>query len=198
MTPSSRRRFLLAAVLCGQACATTAPPARAPGGAHEGAQLEAVLEAIQQALSEGQTQDVAGFPPLKSVTVKLQTEASRSAGGGVELYVFSIGSKFTAETASTLELKMKPPPGQPPKGLRPSADLEQALARAIFLAKVGVAKAAQGTPPFVMTDIEIDLKFGVELGGSAGAKVTLVPLGAEVGGKIGHNQVHTITLVFGQ
>lgn len=197
MRLSRWRRLLLAAAFAGQACATAAPPAASPSGTAEGAQLEAVMEAIQQALSEAQVEDVAGFPALKSVTVRLQTEATRTASGGVELYVFSVGSKYTAETASTLELKMKPPPGQPGKGLRPSADLEQALARAIYLAKVGVAKAAQGTPPFVITDIDIDLKFAVELGGSAGAKVALVPLGAEAGGKLGHNQVHTINLVFG-
>jgi len=191
------RWLLLAAAFAAQGCAT-APPAGPSSRTGEGAQLEAVMEAIQQALSEAQVEDVPGFPALKSVTVRLQTEATRTIGGGVEIYVFSVGSKYTAETASTLELKMKPPPGQPGKGLRPSADLEQALARAIYLAKAGVAKAAQGTPPFVMTDIEIDLKFAVEMGGSAGAKVTLVPLGAEAGGKLGRNQVHAMHLVFSQ
>ncbi len=61
-----------------------------------------------------------------------------------------------------------------------------------------MARAAQGTPPFVMTEITIDLKFAVEVEGSAGAKVKLVPLGAEAGGKLGRNQVHAITLEFGQ
>jgi hypothetical protein len=176
-------------------CATSAPP-DAPAGA-DGAELESVVDAIQQSLSEAQTQDVAGFPPLKTVTVKLQTEASRSVGGEIGLYVFAIGSTYSAESASTLELKMKPPEGPPGKGVLPAGDLKQALARAIYLAKVGVARAAQGTPPFVMTDIEIDLKFAVEVEGSAGAKVKLVPLGAEAGGKLGRNQVHSITLDFG-
>lgn len=184
-----------AALLGLLACATSAPPA-APSP--DGAELEAVMEAIQSSLSEAQTQQVAGFPPLKTVTVKLQTEASRSAGGEIALYVFSVGSRYTAETASTLELKMKPPEGRPEKEILSPADLKQALARAIGLAKVGVAKAAGGTPPFVMTDIEIDLKFAVEVTGSAGAKVRLVPLGAEASGKLNRNQVHSITLVFGR
>jgi Trypsin-co-occurring domain 2 len=199
MKPAHRSVLVLAAVLCSQACTTTAPPAQpAPASGADGVELEAVMEAIQQALSEAQTQDVPGFPPLESVTVKLQAEASRSVGGQLELYIFSVGSRYTAETASTLELKMKPPQGRPPQGLRPAGDLKQALARAIHLAKVGVAKAAQGSPPFIMTDIQIDLKFTVELGGSAGAKVDLVPLGAEAGGKLSHNQIHSITLVFGK
>ncbi|MGE5277379.1 MAG: trypco2 family protein [Acidobacteriota bacterium] len=189
------RLAAVAALLGPLACATSAPPA-APSP--EGAELEAVMEAIQSSLSEAQTQQIAGFPPLKTVTVKLQTEASRSAGGEIALYVFSVGSRYTAETASTLELKMKPPEGRPEKEILSPGDLKQALARAIGLAKVGVARAAQGTPPFRMTDIEIDLKFAVEVTGSAGAKVRLVPLGAEASGKLNRNQVHSITLVFGR
>ncbi|HEY7111458.1 MAG TPA: trypco2 family protein [Thermoanaerobaculia bacterium] len=173
-------------------CAASAPPAAAPP---EGAALEAVVGAIQEALAESQTREVPGFPPLKSVTVKLQTEASRSVGGEIAIYVFSLGSHYTAETASTLELKMKPPE-RPPKGVLPTPELEQALARAIQAAKVGAAKASSGTPAFVMSEVSIDLKFAVEVNGSAGAKVALVPLGAEAGGKLNRNQVQTIALVF--
>lgn len=153
------------------------------------------MGAIQEALAEAETQDVPGFPPLKSVTVKLQTEASRSVGGEIALYVFSLGSHYTAETASTLELKMRPPEERPPKGVRP-AELKEALARAIQAAKVGAAKASSGTPAFVMSEVSIDLKFAVEVDGSAGAKVRLVPLGAEAGGKLNRNQVQSIALVF--
>jgi hypothetical protein len=174
------------------ACASSAPPA-AP--APEGAALEAVVGSIQQALAEAETQEVPGFPPLKSVTVKLQTEASRSVGGEIALYVFSVGSHYTAETSSTLELKMRPPEARPPKGVRPE-ELKEALARAIFAAKVGAAKASSGTPAFVMSEVSIDLKFAVEIDGSAGAKVNLVPLGAEAGGKLNRNQVQSIALVF--
>ena len=174
------------------ACASSAPPA-AP--TPEGAALEAVVGAIQEALAEAEAQDVVGFPPLKSVTVKLQTEASRSVGGEIALYVFSLGSHYTAETASTLELKMRPPEARPPKGVRP-AELKEALARAIQAAKVGAAKASSGTPAFVMSEVSIDLKFAVEVDGAAGAKVRLVPLGAEAGGKLNRNQVQTIEFVF--
>lgn len=191
-------RLSAAAVLAGSlACATGAPPAPA-GPSPDGADLEAVMDAIQQSLSEAQTQDIAGFPALKTVTVKLQTEASRSAGGEIGLYVFSVGSRYAAEAVSTLELRMNPPERPPDKKILPPGELKQALARAIHLARIGVLKAASGTPPFVMTDIEINLKFAVELGGSAGAKVNLVPLGAEASGKLNRNQVHTITLVFGR
>ena len=188
--------LILAGGLSAAACSSAgAPPAASSGN---GAGLEAVVEAIQQALTEAQIPEVPGFPPLESVTVKLQTEVSRSVGGEIGVYVFSVGSRYTAETASTLELTMKPPETRAAPGLRPAGELREALARAIHLAKAGAAKAAGGTPPFVMTEIEIDLKFAVETGGSAGAKVALVPLGAEAGGKLNRNQVHSIRLVFGR
>jgi len=177
-------------------CAGTggAGAAAAPGQA-EGAALEAVVDAIQRALSESEAEELPGFPPLRSVTVKLQTVATRSVGGEIAVYVFSLESHYTAESASTVELKLAPPSEKPPRRLRPE-ELTEALARSIHAAKVAAARAASGKPSFVLTAADIDVKFTVEATGGAGAKVTLVPLGAEAGGKVGRNQVQTITLSF--
>ncbi len=190
-------QVLAAGLLLGALGCASAPPAPSPSQGADGAELEAVMGAIQEALSEAQTREVPGFPLLKSVTIKLQTEAGRSVSGEIGVYVFSLGSRYSAESASTLELKMEPPRESPGKGLLPPGELKQALAREIFLAKVGVARAARGDPPFVMAQIQIDLKFTVEVSGAAGAAVKLVPLGAEAGGKLNRNQVHSVTLVFG-
>src|SRR5204862_3848012 len=67
-------------------CVGTAPT----GGVADGARLEAVVESVREALNEAQTNNVAGFPALKSVTIKLQTVASRSVGGQVQFLVFSL------------------------------------------------------------------------------------------------------------
>ena len=91
-----------AAALWTFACATASKPPDASG---EGADLAAVVEGIQQALREAGSRPVAGFPPWKSVTVKLQTEATRSAGGEIQVYVVSLGSRYTAESVSSIELK---------------------------------------------------------------------------------------------
>jgi hypothetical protein len=61
-----------------------------------------------------------------------------------------------------------------------------------------VLKASKGSPPLVMKNIAIDLKFSVEAQGSAGATVTLVPVGIEGSGRISREKVHTVSLVFGQ
>src|SRR5258706_6087214 len=75
--------FALCVGLAG--CAGTSAPA---GGGADGARLEAVVDAVREALNEAQTNNVSGFPALKSVTIKLQTVASRSVGGQVQFLVF--------------------------------------------------------------------------------------------------------------
>lgn len=139
----------------------------------------------------------AGFPPLKSVTIKLQTVASRSAGGQVQFLVFSLGTRYTSNATSTVELEMVPPKTREAESLMAGPDLKESLAQAINVAKAGVLKASKGAPPLVMKNISIDLKFAVVVQGSGGATVTLMPLGIEGSGKISREKFHTVSLVFG-
>ncbi len=175
------------------ACATVAPSEK-----EEGAQLEAVIDAIRQALTEAQTNDVPGFPPLKTVTIRLQTTTSRSAGGEIRYLVFSLGTSYQTQSASTIELEMKPPPTRPAESVLPAESLKEALARAIQLAKVGVLKASGGSPPLMMKNISIDLKFAVQVEGSGSAGAKLVPLGIEGTGKLSREKIHSVSLTFGQ
>jgi len=185
--------FALCVGLAG--CAATRAPT---GGGADGARLEAVIDSVRESLNEAQANNVPGFPPLKSVTIKLQTVASRSAGGQVQFLVFSLGTRYTSDAASTVELEMVPPKTSEKESVAAGADLKEALAQAINLAKAGVLKASKGSPPLVMKKIAIDVKFAVETQGSGGAAVTLVPLGIEGSGKISREKVQTVSLVFGQ
>src|SRR6185295_8492219 len=109
MNRSSKWISAILALLVGGgavACTTAAPAA---GGGADGARLEAVIDAVRESLNEAQTNNVAGFPPLKSVTIKLQTVVSRSVGGQVQFLVFSLGTRYTADATSTVELEMIPP-----------------------------------------------------------------------------------------
>ncbi len=190
--------MLVIAVAAGAAalgCSTQNAPAA--GATEEGARLEAVIDSVREALNEAQTNNVAGFPPLKSVTIKLQTTASRSIGGEVQLLVFSLGTRYSTDAASTVELEMVPPKTHEKESLLAGPGVKEALAQAINLAKVGVLKASTGSPPLVMKNISIDLKFAVEVQGSGGASVTLVPLGIGATGRISREKVHTVSLVFG-
>ena len=198
MIPGKCLAAVLAAAVCvGTIGCQTSTPA-AGGGSADGARLEAVIDAVREALNEAQSNNVPGFPPLKSVTIKLQTMASRVAGGQIQFFVFAIGTKYSSETASTLELEMEPPPTKSIETIAPGAAVREALAQALNLAKVGVLRASGGKPPLVMKNISIDLKFTVEVSGSAGANVTLAPLGIEGTGKISREKVHTVSLVFGK
>ena len=191
-----QRTFLRAAFAL--AVLTLACTTGAPTAPQEGAQLDAVIDAVRQALNEAETHEVPGFPPLKTVTIRLQTSASRTAGGEMRYLVFSLGTRYETESASTIELEMKPPEKRAGEGILPAEDLKEALAQAIHLAKVGVVKASGGTPPLLMKKISIDLKFAVQVEGSAGGGVRIVPLGIGATGRISREKIHTVSLTFGQ
>jgi NTP-dependent ternary system trypsin peptidase co-occuring protein len=169
----------------------------AQASAKDGAELAGVMTSIREAIVEAQTHEVAGFPPLKSIVLKLQTTVSRSVGGEVRYLVFSLDSSAGQETGSTLELVMQPPPSRTGEALLPDS-LKQALAKAIRLAEIGVLEAAKGDLPLVMKKIDIDLKFALKVDGSAGAGVKLLPLGLDAAGHVSKEKVHTVILSFGQ
>jgi hypothetical protein len=181
---------LLAACL---GCATAAAPGSAPADSG-GAELAAVLDAVRQAVSEAQTRDVPGFPPLKRVVLKLQTTVSQSAGGRIRYLVASVGTTVSSETVSTLELEFAPVP--PHRTAVPEESLKDALAQAIHLAKSGLARGAEGDPPLSMKAVSIDLKFTVSASGTAGATVTILPVGLTGTGTISRERVHSVTLTF--
>ena len=177
------------------ACRTAAPSS---GGlpTSGGAELAAVIGAVKEAIVEGEAVEVPGFPPLKSVVVKLQTTVSRAVGGEVKYLVVAAAAGSSAVTSSTLELDMKPPEAAH-RVASPRETLKDSLAAAIGLAKFGVAEAAKGQPPLAMKTVSIDLKFAVSVDGSASAGVKLVPLGLQATGKVSRQNVHSVILTFG-
>jgi hypothetical protein len=192
---SAIRVFAAAAALLAFAACATVTPAPAAKPSDDGAELSAVMASIREAIVEAQTHDVPGFPPLKAITLRLQTTVSRSASGEVRYLVFSIGATSGVDTASTLELEMRPPPSRA-ESLLPAASLKETLAKAIHLAKIGVLEASKGDSPLVMKKIDIDLKFAVQVEGSAGGGVKLLPLGIEGTGKISKEKVQSVSLTF--
>ncbi len=187
--------LLVAVSLSVWACAT----AGAPGVSSkpDDAELAAVIDAVRDVIVEAETRDVPGFPALRAITVKLQTTVSRSAGGQVRYLVIAVGGSASSDTASTLELDMKPPAIPKVRTLLAEETLKEALAQAIHLAKIGVAQAAKGDPPLAMKSVSIELKFTVAVAGSAGAKVLLLPVGLDASGSISRSRAHTVKLDFG-
>jgi hypothetical protein len=163
----------------------------------EGAELDLVFNVIRQSLKEAQTNNVPGFPPLKDVSISLQVVSSVVASAGINLYVFTIGTKYTNETASTIKLTMTPPATKAGTLSGATDKLKLALARAINLAKIGVMNGNREQPLLRMSNIDIELKFAVKVEGSGGVKVELLPLGLEGTGKLERNKIHTVALKFG-
>ena len=175
-------------------CTTAGPPGAADSS--EGAELAQVIDAIKQAVQDAETRDVAGFPPLKKVVLKLQTTVTRTMSGEVRYLVASVGASASAETGSTLELEWTPVPPPHHKTAIPEQSLKDALAEAIRLAKTGIAHAAQGDVPLSLKSISIDLKFEVTTAGTAGANVKILPVGLTGSGSISRTRVHAIALTF--
>jgi hypothetical protein len=185
--------LLVAAFTLLSGCAATAPE---PAFRSEsGAELAAVIDAVREAIVAAETREVAGFPPLKAISVKLQTTVSRSAGGEVRYLVASLAASASSEATSTLELNMKPPEILHERTLSPET-LKDALAKAIVLAKAGVAEAARGDAPMAMKSISIDLRFAVQVEGTAKAGVKLVPLGLEGTASLSRERVHSVSLTY--
>lgn len=201
MTVPSARALTAALLAASLGCASAPPdPAGASAGsassARDGADLAAVMSAVRSAIAEAETREVAGFPDLKRIVLKLQTDVTRTAGGEVRYLVATVGGSASAETVSTLELELVPV--TPPRKhlLGSDESLQDALAEAIHLAKVGVAEAAKGDPPLTMKAVSIDLKFTVSATGSAGASVKILPVGLSGTGAISRSRVHAVFLTF--
>ncbi len=193
MTPTMRgTALLLAAGLACWGCSTASPPGPA---SDTGGDVAAVIDGVREAILAAETRDVPGFPPLKSIVVKLQTSVSRSAGGEIRYLVASLTSRVSSDAVSTLELAMKPPEVPREKTLSKET-LKDALANAIHLAKLGVARAAQGEAPMPTKSVSIDLRFAVQVEGSVGAGVKLVPVGLEGTAKISRERVQVVSLTF--
>jgi hypothetical protein len=181
--------LLIAPVLGWSGCASTA--ASAP----DGPSLEAVVDAVKEVLVEAESSETPGLPPLKSVSVKLQTSLARSAGGDLRLVVFSAGSDVSKEAVSSVEIELKPPE-RGSRGTLLPGEVREALARAIVLAKAGAARATRGEPRLALRSVHVDLPFSVSVAGTAGGSVRLDPVGLSASGKISRESVHTVSLVF--
>jgi hypothetical protein len=177
-----------------------AKTAKNPAPAPDGAEIASVIDAVRDALVQAQTNNVPGFPPLKSVTVLLKTIASKEAGGKITFLVFSIGTKYKGETATALKFVLQPPATKSAAQLSSAVDpakVTAALAQAINLAKAGILNGNVKEPKLDLTSVDIDLSFTVALSGSTGVTVkNILPVGLEGQGGVDRNRVHSITLKF--
>ena len=166
--------------------------------------IDDVLKVIGEALREAQGNDVKDFPPLKSVEINLSAVASKEGGVKFKILVFSIGGGISGEDASTIKLKMEPPPTMPGKALTVEPEkYKMALAAALNVSKAAVVSAKKNLPQLITSDIEIEVAFTVKEQAEGG--ISLEPIGigdlsASIGGsgKLSKSLVHKLKLAFGK
>lgn len=163
-------------------------------------ELALVVKAIEDALELSQQNPVAGFPPLQSVTVKVQTTVSKDAGGKVTILVFNIGGKYGIQNSVSMTLELKPPPAKGP-GIAPSSvnveDIRDALAKQIQAAKLGYLSASAKAKTLKTDKVEISVQFTASKEISGGVDTAkLFPIGISADGKWTQDTGNTITLIF--
>lgn len=165
-----------------------------------GVPIDLVINAIRDSLIEAQLHNVPLFPKLKGVTITLQTAATNEKGGVFKLLIFSLDTRKQSEAASTLTLKMIPPPTVNLKSGEEAEPetLKNALAQAITIAKIGALNANVKAPKLDLSKVEIEIKFAVEASHGQGLDTAkLLPIGVQGTRKLKTTHVHTVKLEFG-
>ena len=158
--------------------------------------IDGLLANIQLALLDIQGQaSKESLPPLDAVTLTLQTEYKKAAGGGIKLFIISFGKKWERTRSHELKLELKPPS---PLATRPvSKDaVTEHLVNAVLSAVRGAEAARKRKPPLELNTLTAEFGFVVEEKGSGGLKYELLPVGFDVAGDLSNKAVHKVAVVF--
>src|SRR5260370_31790257 len=98
------------------------------------AEVKTALAGVQTTLKDN------SLPPLKSVTLKLQTVADKNGGPSVKLWVFSFGHKWEKEKSQEITIELGAPPAGAPRKTG-TQTLTQACEEAIISAAQRVEAA---------------------------------------------------------
>jgi hypothetical protein len=191
---------LACVLVCAGACSASEKRGKNEKSKSNEVELGLVVKAIEDALEVSQQNPVAGFPPLQSATVKVQTTISKDAGGKVTILVFNVGGKYGTQNATSMTLELKPPSPKGPE-IAPSSvnveDIKDALAKQIQAAKVGYLSALARAKSLKTDKVEISVQFEVSTEVSGGVDTgKLLPIGISADGKWTRDTGNTITLVF--
>lgn len=129
------------------------------------AQIKAAIKAANvSAVNHGR--DLA----VTSVTLRLNTVATRTAGGSVDFRVPLIGMRLKLGAAATwrnsqlMEMTLVPEESRFPETRATAVDV--ALVEAIETIRAVMARAAGGDDPFTLQDSAVELTFGLDADGT--------------------------------
>jgi hypothetical protein len=182
--------------LCGQ------PQKTIPANKTKTIDITEVVKAIGEALKEAQENNVAIFPPLKSVEINLSTVATKEGGAKFSILIFSTTGGISGEDVSTITLKMEPPTTKTAPRTVDSKKYKMVLAEALNTCKAGIIAAKKSLPQLDISEIDIEVAFTVKENAEGGISVAPIAIGdvavgGGVNGKLSKSQVHKMKLVFG-
>lgn len=155
-----------------------------------------LLTEVQRALLTVQNStEKEDIPPLDSVTLQLSTQFVKEGGGKVNIYIISLGAMVSEDVSHTIRLKLSPP--KPGTGANVSGNkISDQLAEAIKSAARAVRMAKAGNPPLNLTELSAEMKFVVQKEGAGGLSFVILPVTAELGGKLKSIEIHEISITF--
>ena len=161
--------------------------------------IEQVLAEVQIGLAKAQTEMAdLNMPPLKSVTLTLQTLLTRAGGPKLKLLVFSFGQTWEKEQSQEMILELTPPRPYTPFDIATEAKLSVQLVEAIISAAQGVQAARTGKPPLWLNRMEAEFTFVIktQTTGSLAVNVEIVPVSAELSGDLQKKALHKMKIAF--
>jgi Trypsin-co-occurring domain 2 len=160
--------------------------------------IDELIHQIQLGLANAQ-KDLAEekMPTLNSVTLDLVTEAKVSAGGKINLYIVSFGTKWERDRSQEVEITLKPPSPTAPRPVGKQPAVSDQVMNAIVSAGRGVHAASTNKDvPLVATGIKVVINFVVKTDTSGGLKFTIAPVTADLSGDLANSAVQKITVLY--
>ena len=159
-------------------------------------QIAELLNQIQRALITVQDSAASeNLPKLNSVIVELQTQFKKEGGGGLSLFVVTLGAKASKEEVQMLKLTLKPPEVGAKMPVS-AADVYQSLAEAILAAAKGAAAAKTREPRLELSELVATIKFVVLASGGGGIRFTIAPVSIDLSGNVSDSTTQTISVTF--
>jgi|HubBroStandDraft_1064217.scaffolds.fasta_scaffold02596_4 hypothetical protein len=159
--------------------------------------IQAVLTQVRSALVNVQA-DLKGkqLPPLASVDLTLQTVVSAEGGPTIKLWIISLGATREKDETQTVTIHLTPPSANNAVAVG-AADLTKALETAIVSAAEGAQQSGTPDYPLKFSGLTVQLEFAVKTAGNASINIPqIVPITAELSGKVSKNATQTIKIVF--
>jgi Trypsin-co-occurring domain 2 len=156
-----------------------------------------VKQGIAEAVNELSQYEL---PPLQRVRLELETVVDKAAGGKLDLFILSLGSKMASQAAQKLSLSLMPTSGNrgPTASLcelgnraELADDFVDAVVAAVRGASASLAQRpsrlplpSSNLPKLELARLEAEIKFAVTSSGEGSTQFTIVPVTIDLGGEV--------------